>query len=282
MLPLARLGLLAGCLTAHLAQAQDGVAGKAVRLQLRPHAGDTLRVRLDQTIESSQSRRPEPNDDLDKPGDVASLTLLARMVVEGVDAAGSVALALIDSVRVTAAGALDGSPTLRSARALQGQRFRFRIRPDGSTVMTGPDAWLDPGVRNLFLQLPATLPVEPVAPGASWARAVELPLSGVPEAKTTATLNATFHFDSLSGDYAYLSVRGRLVRSGPSGSGTGNNRNGFVQTAGEVTGKILIDLRRGWIADARSAVTLQSLITTGDRSPTARVRVRITQWMRVM
>ena len=43
----------------------------------------------------------------------------------------------------------------------------------------------------------------------------------------------------------------------------------------------MIDLRRGWIADARSVVTLQSLVTSS-KGPATRVRVKITQWMRVL
>lgn len=260
-------------LVSGLAAAQDG--GVAVKLQLRPHGGDTLRVRMDQTIEST--RGTGPNEASDKPGDVASLTMLARIVIEGTDAHGATALALADSVRVTATGALETSPTLRAARAMQGQRLRFRMAPDGGTMIAAPDALLEAGVGSLFSQLPATLPSEPMLPGASWVRAVALPLAPVGDGKATANLNATFVFDSLSGEYAYLSVRGRLVRSGP----VAGQKNAFVQTAGEVTGKILIDLRRGWIADARSAVTLRSLISA-DRQPTQRVRVRITQWMRVM
>jgi hypothetical protein len=106
---------------------------------------------------------------------------------------------------------------------------------------------------------------------------VTLPVGAIPDGKSTATLSATFHFDSLAGDYAYLSVKGRLARSGP----MAGMKGGLVQTSGEVTGKILLDLRRGWIADARSVVTLRSLVSS-DRTPSQRVRVRITQWMRVM
>ncbi|MBL8981025.1 MAG: hypothetical protein JNL26_02520 [Gemmatimonadetes bacterium] len=262
------LGVLA--LRAH---AQDGTP--ATRLVLRPHAGDTLRVRLDQTIESSRGTRP--NDTAERPGDVASLTLLARIIVESADAAGATAMAHADSVRVTATGTLEASPTLRAARALQGQHFRFRIAPDGGTSLAADANLNDAGVSGLLSQLPATLPTEAMVPGTSWVRAVSLPLATLPDGRSTATLNATFRFDSLAGDYAYLSVRGRLVRSGP----LPGIKGGFVQTAGDVTGKILLDLRRGWIADARSAVTLQSLVT-GDGAATQRVRVRITQWMRVM
>jgi hypothetical protein len=236
-------------------------------------------VRLDQTIEISRTNKPD--DGAEEPGEAASVVMLARIVVETADPDGAQVLALADSVRIASSDAYAGSPTLRSARAMQGQRFRFRILPDGGTLLAGTDPRLVPGVGGLFSQLPATLPRERLVPGASWVRAVELPLAASPDGGASATLNATFRFDSLSGsgEHAWLSVRGRLVRSGPLPSGA---RGGFVQTAGEVSGKILIDLRRGWIAEARSVVTLRSLVNASGKEAATRVRVKITQWMRVL
>ncbi|MCC6318943.1 MAG: hypothetical protein IT361_14790 [Gemmatimonadaceae bacterium] len=253
------------------------LAGQGILLQLRPRAGDTLRVRLDQTIEISRAARDEGSE----PGDAASLVILARIAVESTDDDGARVLALTDSVRITSSEAYATSPTLRAARALQGQRFRFRVEPDGSTAMGDGGQLAGPAVGSLFSQLPATLPKERLLPGASWVRAVELPLAAVPGGRGTATLNATFRLDSVSksGEYAMLSVRGRLMRSAPLAGGAAE---GFVQTAGDVSGKITIDLRRGWIAEARSVVDLQS-VTTGRKDAAAgRVRVKITQWMRVL
>lgn len=250
-----------------------------VQLQLRPRAGDTLRVRLDQTIEMSRSGRP--NDDDEEAGDVASLVLLARIAIEALEEGGVLVQAMADSVRVAGTGGLESTPSLRAARAMQGQRFRFHVRPDGS-IMMHDQAPLAQGVGEFFSQLPATLPRERLNVGDSWVRAVELPLAAAPDGRGSATLNATFRLDSLSRnlEYAFLSVRGRLVRAGP----LAGARRTMVQTAGEVSGKILLDLRRGWIADARSVVTLQSLISggTGKEPGPSRVRVKITQWMRVL
>lgn len=250
-----------------------------VLLQLRPRAGDTLRVRLDQTIEMWKSGRP--NDGDDEAGDVASLVLLARIAIEGLDESGVMVHAMADSVRVAGTGGLESTPSLRAARAMQGQHFRFHVRPDGSTMLHDTDP-LTESVSGLFSQLPATLPRERLSVGDTWVRSVELPLAAAPDGRGSATLNATFRLDSLSRtmEYAFLSVRGRLVRAGP----LAGARRTVVQTAGEVSGKILLDLRRGWIADARSTVTLQSLISGGsgkDPGP-SRVRVKITQWMRVL
>lgn len=272
--------LVGPALVACLVVAVPAPAQQSVQLQLRPRAGDTLHVRLDQTIEISRTMRGSADDA--EPGDAASLVMLARIAVESADLDGATVMALTDSVRITSSEAFSTSPTLQSARALQGQRFRFRVQPDGSTMLAGSDALGVPALGNLLSQLPATLPRERLMPGATWVRAVELPLAASPDGRGTATLNATFHFDSLSGggEYAVLSVRGRLMRSGPL---PGGNKGAFVQTSGEVTGRIHIDLRRGWIADARSVVTLRSLVTgAGSDGGATRVRVKITQWMRVM
>ncbi|MBC7894433.1 MAG: hypothetical protein H7066_03415 [Cytophagaceae bacterium] len=258
--------------------AASPLEGQGVILQLRPRAGDTLRVRLDQTIEISRSNKAE--EEAPEPADAASLVILARIAVEVADLEGSQVMALTDSVRITSSDAYATSPTLQAARALQGQRFRFRVQPDGGTTMPESGAFGGPVLGTLFSQLPATLPREKLVPGATWVRAVEFPLAAAPDGRGTATLNATFRFDSLSrsGEYAMLSVRGRLIRAAQMPGGA---KEGYVQTSGDVTGKIMIDLRRGWIADARSVVTLQSLVTSS-KGPATRVRVKITQWMRVL
>lgn len=270
-------GFLVGLAPWHEAQGQQP---GPVRLELRPHAGDTLRVRIDQTIEIIRSTRQ--SDDDTSPADVASVVMLARIAVESADLEGANVTAFTDSVRITSSEAYAQSGVLRSALAMQGTRFRFRIAKDGSTQMsTGGGGFAGSGVGTLFSQLPATLPTEALLPGVSWTRVMEIPLPATPDGRSTATLNSTFHFDSLSRseEFAHLSVRGRLMRSGALPGGAGRH----VQTSGEVSGKILMDRRRGWISEARTVVTLRSLVSTRDnKSPPVRVRVKITQWMRVL
>jgi hypothetical protein len=255
----------------------------AVLLQLRPKAGDLLRLRLDQTIET----RRESSEADTSISEMTTLVMLARIQVESTDPQGATVLASADSVRITSDSDYP-SAILASARALEGQRFRFRVATDGATTMSGGQAWAAPAVGSLLSQLPATLPRDPVALGASWTRAVEIPLVATPDEKAAAILTATFRFDSLSrsGEFAYLSIRGRLIRSGPvAGSDAGDRRKstGFVQTSGSVTGTVLIDRRRGWITDAHTVIALRSLVSgTGKDSAPVRVRMKITQWMRVM
>ena len=260
----------------------QGVVSPVV-LQLRPRPGDLLRLRLDQTIEMGVSDRGSGEDTT--ATDVTSLVMLARLSVESADLNGATVMAVADSVRIESSGSYQ-SDVLRQAKLLQGQRFRFRVAPDGSTTVAGADAWAGPAVGSLLSQLPATLPAEPIAPGTTWNRSVDIPLAAAPDGKANATLTATFRFDSLSrsGEFAYLSMKGRLVRSGPMQKpATGGVTEGFVQTSGNVTATLMLDRRRGWIADARTVIALRSLVTgRGKDSPPLRVRMKITQWMRVM
>jgi len=263
------------------ASAPSGVS--PLVLQLRPRPGDLLRLRLDQTIEMGVTER---GADDSTAADVTSLVMLARLSVESADLSGATMLAVADSVRIDDKGGFQ-SDVLRQARALQGQRFRFRVAPDGSTTVAGTDAWAGPAVGSLLSQLPATLPSDPIAPGASWNRSVDIPLAAAPDGRANATLTATFRFDSLSrsGEYAFISMKGRLVRSGPmqSAAGAAPSAGGFVQTSGNVTATLLLDRRRGWIAEARTVIALRSLVTgRGKDAPPLRVRMKITQWMRVM
>jgi len=259
-----------------------GQSASATVLQLHPKPGDLLRLRLDQTIEMGVSDRGAA-DTLST--DVTTLMILARLSVESADVEGASVLAIADSVRIESDGAYE-SDVLKQAKLLQGQRFRFRVAPDGSTMVSGADAWAGPAVGSLLSQLPATLPTEAIAPGASWNRSVDIPLAATPDGNARATLSAAFRFDSLSrsGEFAYLSMKGRLIRSGrmqpPAGGGRGA---GFVQTSGSVSASLVLDRRRGWIADARTIISLRSLLTAREKEgPPVRVRMKITQWMRVM
>ena len=271
-------------LAASLASAPTVAAaqGGSLLLQLRPRAGDTLRLRIDQTIEMGGTTRAAADDSI--VTQMTTLMMLARLAVESTDADGATVVAVTDSVRIESNDPYQ-SAVLQSARQMQGQRVRFRVAPDGGTTVSGADAWAGASVGSLLSQLPATLPREPVLPGGTWTRSLGIPLAATPDGGGNATLTATFRFDSLSrsGDFAYLTMKGRLVRSGPMKSRGSGGSGGFVQTSGSVTGSILIDRRRGWIADARTIISLRSLVSPKTQNAVpVRVRMKITQWMRVM
>ena len=167
---------------------------------------DTLRMRIDQTMEMGRAARG--GRDVVPFTDIASFVMEARLMVESVDAEAAVVLAVADSVRVTNSSGSAGLATLHSLGALQGQRFRFRIQPDGSTALAGGDPWAGVALSGFLSQLPATLPVAPVTPGESWSRVIVIPVPGL--GGGTAELGSTFRLDSLSrsGEHAYLEFAG--------------------------------------------------------------------------
>ena len=134
----------------------------------------------------------------------------------------------------------------------------------------------------MLAQMPATLPRRPIAPGSTWTSTMDVSLGATPETKGTATLAATFTFDSLSRskELAFLSVHGRLMREPPDPRG---KEGDVIETSGTLTGQVLVDLRRGWITDARTTIAVRSLVIPGNSAkPPMRVRMTISQWMRAM
>ncbi|MEP7348016.1 MAG: DUF6263 family protein [Gemmatimonadaceae bacterium] len=249
-----------------------------VTLQIRPRAGDTLRLRMDQTVEMAGTTRSGEIDVTNS--EMHTMVVLTRIAVEGTDLEGATVTALTDTVRLTSTNGSVGGSLLGWAKAMQGQRFQFRVALDGTTSLVGANAGTTSQVGTFLAQLPASLPKEQILPGASWNRSMEIPMSVMSDARGTATMTATFHFDSLTqgGDLAFLSVRGRLTRQSAPGKGSGAPT---VEMNGTMSGTILVDRRRGWITDARSEISVRSLLTPSkaDQSP-IRVKLKITQWMR--
>jgi hypothetical protein len=55
-----------------------------------------------------------------------------------------------------------------------------------------------------------------------------------------------------------------------------------MDMTGTVSGSVTVDRRRGWITDARTLITVRSLVFASKGGSPIRVRTRITQWMRVL
>jgi hypothetical protein len=235
-------------------------------------------VRLDQTVEMTGILRSGER----AMSESSSLVVLTRLYVEEADLDGVTILAQTDSVRLVSAPNSATGTMLAWARAAQGHRFRFRVTPDGSTSPAKGNAWGSAPAGAILTQMPATLPPRPIAPGATWSSAMEVPMAGSVEAKGTAMLTATFRFDSLSrsGELAFLSIRGRLSRSS---SARREGETSVVETSGTVSGTVLVDRRRGWITDARTTVVMRSLVIPSAKDkPPMRVQVTISQWVRAM
>lgn len=257
------------------------VQAQGIVLQLRPRLGDTLRMRLDQAVEMSATMRWRAADSTMTI--TSSLLVFTRAIVDGRDDAGTFMTAMTDSVSLLSTGADSSTAALEARRAFLGRRVRLHVAPDGATEVVGGGVGVNPELRALFAQMPATLPREEIVIGASWSRVMVIPLSSESAPGTGGTLKATFRFDSLSrnGDLAYLSMSGTLSRAAAPAN---EPRGGTFAMSGAVLGSLVIDRRRGWLSEARASFTVRSLVTppAGSASNPMRFKMKITQWMRAV
>ena len=248
-----------------------------VLLQVRPGAGDTIRIRLDQTVEMTGP----PGIDGKPVVESGTLVLLATLAVESVDHDGATIVSVTDSLRVNSPPNSASSAVLAWGALAASRAVRFRVAPNGAAFVPSGRGRAMPS--PVAATMPATLPSRSIAPGATWNSVLQVPLASSVDPKGTATLVATFTFDSLSksGELAFISLKGRLMKSDV--DATPPSGRSSVETSGTVEGQVLLDRRRGWITDARTTFSLFSLVTPADpaKAP-VRVRMTISQWLRAM
>jgi hypothetical protein len=255
----------------------ESAQSNSVLLQVRPGAGDTIKVRLDQTVEMTGP----PGADGKPVAESGTLVLLATLAVESVDDDGATIVSVTDSLRVNSPPNSASSAVLAWAAIAANRAVRFRVAPNGAAYVPSGRGRTTPS--TVASHMPATLPSRAIAPGVSWNSVLLVPLASSVDPKGTATLVATFTFDSLSrsGELAFLSLRGRLTKSDQ--DGPPNDARNLVETSGTVVGSVLLDRRRGWITDARTTFSLLSLVSHADPAkPAFRVKMTISQWLRAM
>jgi hypothetical protein len=234
------------------------------------------RPELDQTVEMTGPAGAEGKASVES----GTLVLLATLAVESVDAEGATIVSTTDSLRVNSPPNSASSAVLAWAAGAANRAVRFRVAPNGSAyVPTGRGRAIPSTLQST---MPATLPSRPITPGSEWTSVIQVPLASSVDPKGTATLSATFTFDSLSksGELAFISIRGRLMKESADPPTGGRS---VVETSGTVTGTVLLDRRRGWITDARTTFSLLSLVTPADPTkPPMRVKMTISQWLRAM
>lgn len=253
--------------------------GNSVLLQVRPGVGDTIKVRLDQTVEMTGP----PGSDGKPVAESGTLVLLATLAVESVDDEGATIVSVTDSLRVNSPPNSASSAVLAWAAIAANRAVRFRVAPNGAAYIPSGRGRSTPS-PTVASTMPATLPSRPIAPGTSWSSVLQVPLASSVDPKGTATLVATFTFDSLSrsGELAFLSLHGRLTKAEQEGTSPTEPRN-LVETSGTVVGHVMLDRRRGWITDARTTFSLLSLVSPADPTkPAVRVKMTISQWLRAM
>ena len=274
-----RLVGMAGLL-AVVAVAPAQVAAQAVLLEIRPTPGDTLHLRLEQTVEMKGTTRV---GDRDSTMTMAmSMAILARAIIMAADSAGARVLTVTDSVFVTGTAAPKDGEQERNRRDLRGSRVEMRVLPDGSSEIVSDPSTLTDELRSLVAQMPATLPRKSVHLGERWSRVVTVPIDAQGGMATTASLKTTFRFDSLSRnkEIAYVSLLGELSRTAMDSA---SGRSG-VEMTGTIRGGMAIDRKRGWVTDSRAVITLKSVLppARGGSAHPMRFNLTITQRMRAL
>src|SRR5687768_16484508 len=162
--PVARA--LAGVVLAAVTLGPAMAAAQPILLEVRPTVGDTIRLRLEQTVEMTGTTRVGERDST--MSSTSRMVILARAIILSTDSAGARILAITDSVMFEGAEGLPASPYQRDPRALEGSRVEMRLLPDGSSDMLPADPEVLNDFRALMAQMPSTLPRTPVQVGERW------------------------------------------------------------------------------------------------------------------
>ena len=255
--------------------ATNGVPNGAVALEVRPRAGDTVSVRLEQRVEMTGTRRIGGRDSTARV--TSSMVMFARTVVESVTPEHSIVATHTDSVRLETSD--DHAQAMRAdaIRALAGTVSRLRILPDGTGQSI--DSALGAQSASLVAVMPATLPATPVAVGGKWTR--KMPIPSTNAARGAGEVRAVFRLDSLTGGgrYAWISMKGSMRREERAPVGATGESAGAV--SGSISGVMTLDRHRGWIVSALTDMTVHSTVTTPNAPAVPlRVTVRVIQKMR--
>ncbi|MDO8502832.1 MAG: hypothetical protein Q7S20_13425 [Gemmatimonadaceae bacterium] len=256
-----------------------------VLLQIRPRVGDTLAVRLNQTVEltgtptgcgveeplsrrnTKPAEHPRPCSEIARRMTTV-MEVFSRAIVRRTSSEGAIILAVTDSIRTsTSAGGKGGTPV----RVKGGDdTIELRVSTDGGVEVI--DAEASDELRAIFGQMPATLSRKPVAAGEKWMRQMRIPIVGEPGA--SGLVRATFRLDSLgrNGDMAYISMRGTLSHDHRDGSDS--------ELSGWMSGSMQLDRRLAWITETRATIDVTSMVRPTAGGKPMRVRTKVTQLLR--
>jgi hypothetical protein len=267
-------------LVAVLAALPTAAKAQGVTLRIKPHVGDTLRMRLDQESEMTGVRKMATGGE----GSALVLTTMrmySRAIVEGESEAGTTVLAVTDSIVTTSTDEKTQAATLQAGSKLRGQRVRFRVSPDGMVAMMQDAGPAPREVAQVVSLMPTTFPKGAINVGESWMRDMALPVGNGLGAQVAGRLHVTFRLDSVTraGDLAFVSMRGEMQPA--SGPGAASDA---VLEKGLVNGTMVIDQKRGWLAESWFSIVMNSAMslppTTGVLS--MRMQMRITQHMHTL
>lgn len=257
-------------------------SAQRVLLQIRPHVGDTIKMRLTQTVEMTGKMRRESGDSTTTM--TTSTEIFSRAVPFQWTPGGTLIHAITDSVTAGPGGSATLAAELRR-KAVPKTPAVLRVAADGAIEVVD-DGDPNSEVRHLFAEMPAVLPRKSVSVGERWTKEMRIPLSGDPGSE--GTVKAVLQLDSLSanGEMAYISIRGTLSRVIDSSGRAGAKS---YDASGTFTGSIQIDRALGWITDARSVISVKSEM--GEKSvasPSRRsnrpveVNTKVSSWTRAV
>lgn len=261
----AGIGLVAVA-AARVAGAQELV------LRIRPHAGDTLRMRLDQETDVTGTDQTG----IGLAPMVSTLAMFARAIIEGSTDAETAVLAVTDSVKLWTNDQRGWGIARQVEEQLRGQRVHFRVTPEG-LVATEPSSSAPREVSRVVSLMPATFPKGPIKVGDTWMRDMPLPSGTQFGARLSGLLHATFRLDSLgrAGDLAFLSMRGVMSPAAVPGVAAGP-----ALEKGTVAGRMILDRRRGWLSESWFDVVVVTSSATAPSASAVKMQTKITQHMR--
>jgi hypothetical protein len=249
--------------------------GQSVTLQIKPHAGDTIRMLLDQRSEMTGVKHTGAGEATAMV--ISTLKMFSRAIVEGASEKSTLVLAVTDSALMSTTDEQARAATAQAQAAMRGQRVQFRVLPDGTVGMS--DA-APRDVQQVVSVMPAAFPKAPISVGESWIREMPLPTGSQFGAQLSGKLYLTFRLDSLThgGEWAFVSMHGEMRPTrGPSAMG-------MMLERGSVFGTMLVDRGRGWLTESWFNIMMSSLVTPplAGGLVSMHTEMRITQHMRTL
>ena len=249
-------------------------------LQIRPHVGDTLRVRLQHEVAMTGmpfgcGSKPEAFRNRPKVlpancADVREMTtrmeVFSRAIVRRATRDATEILAITDSVMTS-----HGPGRQRLKQPTPTSPVEIRISTDGGVELgAGPES---DEIRTLFGQMPATLSRKAVAVGERWIHEMRVPLPDEPGVR--ARVRTTLQLDSLnrSSEIAYISMRGVLSHDHSDGSTS--------ETSGSLTGTMQLNRRLAWITETHATIDVWSVVKNVSSGRTMDVHTRVVQTLKV-
>jgi hypothetical protein len=256
---------------------------QSVLLQIRPHVGDTLHLRLDQQTELTGTRRLGSTESVTTV--TTTMRVFSRAIVEKSAPTATYVRAVTDSVRLTTSDERARNLEEAARRALEGREITLRISPDGTISLADTTTDSSRDVAEAVSLMPAAFPRGPVEVGYTWSRDMPLPGGGrvAPGGgSASAWLHTKFKLDSLSryGTIAYISMRGEMNPDPDPGA---RDASGPMLVKGSVTGTMLVDRARGWLTESQFTIVAHTIVhVPGSEDTVMRFETRVTQRMKTV